>query len=133
MSSETVVKIKGLYKSFDLGENKVKALNGVDLSIQSTGFVIIYGPSGCGKSTLLNVITGLEEPTSGEVEVRDTKIYTLEDDERAQFRADKYGVVSQTPHWVNALNVWENVAIRLFCREQPFPMLRDEPSLCCRR
>ena len=70
MSKEAIIKIEGLYKHFDLESNKVMALDGVDLDIHSTDFVIIYGPSGCGKSTLLNVITGLEDPSKGSVEVR---------------------------------------------------------------
>ena len=129
MSKEAIIKIEGLYKHFDLESNKVMALDGVDLDIHSTDFVIIYGPSGCGKSTLLNVITGLEDPSKGSVEVRGENIYKLNDDKRAQFRADKFGVVSQMPHWVNALNVWENVAIPLVLQGMTFSSSKKRASL----
>jgi putative ABC transport system ATP-binding protein len=120
MSKEAIIKIEGLYKHFDLESNKIDALNGVNLEIHSTDFVIIYGPSGCGKTTLLNVITGLEEPTKGSIHVRGEDVYKLNDDNRAQFRADKFGVVSQMPHWVSALNAWENVAMPLVLQGMTF-------------
>jgi putative ABC transport system ATP-binding protein len=125
LSSETIIKIEGICKRFNVGSGNVQALRGVDLDVQSTDFVIIYGPSGCGKSTLLNVITGLEEPSSGKIEVRGTNIYNMSDDQRAQFRADKYGIISQMPHWVSALNTWENVAVPLVLQGTTFSKAKD--------
>lgn len=117
---ESIIKIEKVTKSFDLGINKVHALNGVDLEIHPKDFAIIYGPSGCGKSTLLNVISGLEAPTTGKVVVREEDLYSLSDDQRAQFRSEKFGIISQSSHWVNSLNVWQNVAIPLVLKGNSF-------------
>jgi len=120
MSQETIISLKGVVKKFEVGENDIAALNGVDLKISAKDFAIIYGPSGCGKSTLLNVISGLEEPTSGTVDIRGEKIYNYTEDERSKFRSDKFGIISQTSNWVKSLNVWENVAIPLVLKGATF-------------
>lgn len=120
MSQETIITINHVVKHYDVGDNTVAALNGVDLKIYAKDFAIIYGPSGCGKSTLLNVISGLEEPTSGTVSIRGEKIYDLNEDERAKFRSDKFGIITQTSNWIKSLNVWENVAIPLVLKGSSF-------------
>ena len=62
-----VIQVKNLYKIYRIGENKVRALNGVDFTIQKGEFCCIVGTSGSGKSTLLNMMAGLEPPTKGEI------------------------------------------------------------------
>lgn len=89
----------------------VKALQNVSLTIDSTEFAIVFGPSGCGKSTLLHTIIGLERPTSGKVYVRGVDLYSLNEDERAQFRAKRVGMVYQQPLWVKSLTVLENICL----------------------
>lgn len=111
---EAIIKVVGLKKEFKLDESTVPVLNGVDLEIQSTDFAIIYGPSGSGKSTLLHHIVGLEKPTDGKIIVRGTNLANLSEDERAVFRAEKFGMVYQFWYWAKALTVWENVAMPLF-------------------
>jgi ABC-type lipoprotein export system ATPase subunit len=114
LSHEAIIKIKNLCKSYELGDDKkVDILKDVNLEIDATDFCVIVGPSGCGKSTLLHHIVGLEIPTSGSIKVRGTNITKLKTEERSIFRAQKFGMVYQTPYWAKALSVWENVALPL--------------------
>ncbi len=111
---EAVIKIEGLKKEYILdGGRKSPVLYGVDMEINARDFAILYGPSGCGKSTLLHAIVGLEEPTEGRIKIRGTDIYKLGPEERAIFRAQKFGMVYQAVYWIKALSVWENVAMPL--------------------
>lgn len=111
-----VIQAKGIKKTFDMGVSKVKALQGVDLTVGSKDFIIIFGPSGCGKSTLLNVLLGLEPPDAGKVFLRKTDIYALNEDDRAAFRARKLGVVYQQPTWIKSLSVIDNVAFPILLK-----------------
>lgn len=107
------LEVKNLKKSFLVGKEEIPVLKGLDLSIGFGEFVVILGPSGCGKSTLLNTLLGLEEPTEGQVLVRGKDVYSMDEDGRASFRHQKFGVVYQQPNWVRSLNVIENVAFPL--------------------
>jgi len=113
---EIVISVKNLKRDFKVGQNTIKALRDINLEIDSTDFAVIFGPSGCGKSTLLNIILGIDEPTSGEVKVRTTNLFSLSEDERASFRARKIGMIHQMPYWVKSLNVLENIALPLVIR-----------------
>lgn len=110
---EVIIDVKNVDKDFVVGKNTIKVLKKINIGVRSTDFIIVYGPSGCGKSTLFNIILGLDQPTKGEVIVRGTKIYNLDDDHRAQFRAKKIGMIYQMPYWIKSLNVIENVALPL--------------------
>ena len=70
----TVLRVRGLHKSFSVAGATTVALNGVDLDIEEGSFVSIVGPSGCGKSSLLQTIAGLATPTSGDVFYRDRRV-----------------------------------------------------------
>lgn len=107
------LKVSNLKKSFLVGKEKVPVLKGIDLEVDFGEFVVILGPSGCGKSTLLNTILGLEEPSEGQILVRGKEMYTMDEDGRAHFRRQKFGVVYQQANWVRSLNVVENVAFPL--------------------
>lgn len=113
-SAKTIVSIKNVTQSFTVGEETIKVLNKVDFTLQDKTFNIIYGPSGSGKSTLLNILTGLQEPTTGTVEFDGKFLYKLEPDELAYFRAFEIGIVYQQNFWVKSLNVIENVAMPLY-------------------
>jgi putative ABC transport system ATP-binding protein len=108
-----VINVRDVDKDFLVGKNTIKVLKKINIDVHSTDFIVVYGPSGCGKSTLFNIILGLDKPTNGEVIVRDTMIYNLDDDERAKFRAKKIGMIYQMPYWIKSLNVVENVALPL--------------------
>ncbi len=107
------LEVKNLKKSFLVGKEAISVLKELNLKVGFGEFVVILGPSGCGKSTLLNTILGLEQPTEGQVLVRGKDIYTMDEDGRATFRRQKFGVVYQQPNWVRSLNVIENVAFPL--------------------
>jgi putative ABC transport system ATP-binding protein len=110
---KVVIKAEGLKKTFGKAETANQVLKGVDLEIYSGEFVVLFGPSGCGKTTLLNCLIGLEPPTAGKITVRDKEITSLEEDDKAQFRAKKFGIIYQMPYWIKALTVVENVALPL--------------------
>lgn len=110
---EVVIKVENLKKRFYIGANIIRALRGVNLGVRSTEFAIIYGPSGCGKTTLINIIAGIDRPSEGKVEIRETDLFQLNPDERGIFRSKKMGIVHQLSSWVKSLNVFENVALPL--------------------
>ncbi|MDD3774283.1 MAG: ABC transporter ATP-binding protein [Patescibacteria group bacterium] len=110
---KVVIEVENVSKTFKVGDNEVKAVQEVDLKIYQGDFVVIFGPSGCGKTTLLNMMTGLDEPTSGRVEVNGQNIFNLDEDERGLFRSRHIGFVQQMSYWVKSLNVLENVALPL--------------------
>jgi len=105
------LKTASLKKHYGKNQNLVKALDGVDLSINRGEFVAIVGQSGSGKSTLLHMLGGLDRPTSGEVEIDGTDIFKLKDDELTIFRRRKIGFVFQAYNLVPVLNVYENITL----------------------
>jgi len=110
---EVVISASDLKKNFKVGNNLIKALRGVNFRAKSTDFCVIYGPSGCGKTTLLNIISGIDTPSAGDVKIRGTNIFNLDDDQRGIFRSKKMGIIHQLSHWVKSLDVLENVALPL--------------------
>jgi len=113
---EIAIRIENLHKSFKVGSNMVEVLRGINLEVYCEEFLVIFGPSGCGKSTLLNIILGIDTPTSGQVEVRDTNIFKLNEDRRGCFRISEIGMVYQMSYWVKTLNVRENTALPLIVK-----------------
>ncbi len=105
----TILKTEDLKKYYGAGDNQVKALDGVNLSVEDGEFVAIVGTSGSGKSTLLHMLGGLDEPTSGQVIVDGKKIGTLKKDALAIFRRRKIGFVFQSFNLVPVLSVYENI------------------------
>lgn len=104
---------KDVKKDFIIGKEPYHVLRGLSATIYEAEFAIIYGPSGSGKSTFLNTLIGLETPTSGIVTVDGVNISIMNEDQRSDLRAKRFGVVSQQPIWVKALTVLENVAMPL--------------------
>jgi putative ABC transport system ATP-binding protein len=111
---KVIVDVKGVTQSFQLGEESINVLKKVDFELQEQTFNIIYGPSGSGKSTLLNILTGLQKPTTGQVQFDGKALYDLSPDQLAYFRANEIGIVYQQNFWVKSLNVVENVAMPLY-------------------
>lgn len=106
-----ILRTKGLKKYYGSGEVTVKALDGVDFSVESGEFVAVVGTSGSGKSTLLHMIGGLDRPTAGSVEVAGKDIFSLKDDALTIFRRRKIGFVFQSYNLVPVLNVYENIVL----------------------
>lgn len=108
---KTILETQDLKKYYGAGENQVRALDGVTLSIRQGEFVAVVGTSGSGKSTLLHMLGGLDRPTSGKVMVDGKDIFRLKDDALCIFRRRKIGFVFQSYNLVPVLNVEENIAL----------------------
>ncbi|MBE6121648.1 MAG: ABC transporter ATP-binding protein [Erysipelotrichaceae bacterium] len=106
-----ILETKDLRKTYGSGEAEVRALDGVDLCVESGEFVAIVGSSGSGKSTLLHMLGGLDRPTSGTVTVDGRELSTLKDEELTIFRRRKIGFVFQSYNLVPVLSVWENIVL----------------------
>lgn len=113
-SNRTLIKVSNIEQSFKVGEEIVDVLHPSSFTIQEKTFNIIYGPSGSGKSTLLNILSAIQPPSRGKVEVAGFDIYKYKPEQLAYFRGSQIGVVYQSNYWVNSLNVIENVALPLY-------------------
>ena len=107
----TLLQTEHLKKYYGTGDTQVRALDGVDFSVQNGEFVSIVGTSGSGKSTLLHMLGGLDRPTSGKVFVDGQDIFSLKDDALTIFRRRKIGFVFQSYNLVPVLNVYENIVL----------------------
>jgi len=92
-------------------QKPVKAVEQIDLTIESGEFIVITGRSGCGKTTLLNLIAGLARPNSGQVFVDGVDIWTLKDEDISGLRNHKMGFTFQVPSLIPTLNVVDNVVV----------------------
>lgn len=106
-----ILETKELRKYYGTGENEVRALDNVNMTVQKGEFVAIVGTSGSGKSTLLHMLGGLDLPTSGTVIVDGKDIFNLKDEERTIFRRRKIGFIFQSYNLVPILNVYENITL----------------------
>ena len=107
----TILETRDLKKYYGAGDTQVKALDGVNLSVEQGEFVAIVGTSGSGKSTLLHMLGGLDRPTSGAVLVDGKDIFSLKDEELTIFRRRKIGFVFQSYNLVPVLSVYENIVL----------------------
>jgi putative ABC transport system ATP-binding protein len=117
----SLVKAHHLEKQYVAGDIIVKAIRGVDFSIEPASFVSFVGPSGSGKSTLLNMIGCLDPPTSGSLEVAGKDITDLSRKESASFRGEHIGFIFQDFNLIPVLTVFENI-------EYPLQMVQNWPS-----
>lgn len=106
-----ILKTEGLKKYYGSGSNQVRALDGVDLSVEEGEFVAIVGTSGSGKSTLLHMLGGLDYPTAGRVTVDGKDIFQLKETELTIFRRRNIGFIFQSYNLVPVLNVYENIVL----------------------
>ena len=107
----SILETKNLRKIYGSGDTEVRALDGVNLSVDSGEFVAIVGTSGSGKSTLLHMLGGLDRPTSGSVTVDGKDIFSLKDEALTIFRRRKIGFVFQSYNLVPVLNARENIVL----------------------
>ena len=107
----TILETKDLRKIYGSGDTEVRALDGVDLTVEEGEFVAVVGTSGSGKSTLLHMLGGLDRPTSGSVTVDGKNIFALKDEALTIFRRRKIGFVFQSYNLVPVLNVYENIVL----------------------
>ncbi len=111
---KTVIKMARIEKFYDVGDVVVKALQGIDLTIESGDFVAIMGASGSGKSTLMNIIGCLDNPTSGDYYLEGVNINALSRNEYADIRNQKIGFVFQVFNLLPRTSALENVELPLF-------------------
>lgn len=114
-----IIKVKHLYKLYRVGDDAVRALDGVDFSINAGEFCAIVGTSGSGKSTLLNMLAGLEKPTKGEIVISGEHIEGLNENQLVKFRREHIGFIFQSFHLIETMNAVENVALPLMFRGVP--------------
>ena len=107
----TVLETKDLKKYYGSGDTQVKALDGVDLTVENGEFVAIVGTSGSRKSTLLHMLGGLDRPTGGSVLVEGRDSFALKDEELTIFRRRKIGFVFQSYNLVPVLSVYDNIVL----------------------
>jgi len=111
MSYDTVIELRKLLRYYSMGDETVKALDGVDLDIGRGEYVSIVGPSGSGKTTLFNLIGGLDKPTAGNVFIDGVDISQLDAYELAWLRCRKIGYIFQNFNLIQVLTALENVAL----------------------
>jgi len=117
----SLIQASGLVKTYRSGEVEVRAVKGVDFSIEAKSFVSFVGPSGSGKSTLLNMIGCLDHPTGGKLSVIGTDVGSLDRKAAANFRGQHIGFVFQDFNLIPVLTVYENI-------EYPLIMVQDWPE-----
>ena len=118
MSKSTILSGTDLSKKY----GDLEVVKGVSLTVNEGEFVCLVGKSGCGKTTLLSLLSGLEKPTQGRVNLDGREITTSSEDELALFRRDNVGFIFQSFNLIPTLSAWENVALPLF----PIKMTSEE-------
>lgn len=113
MENKEIISIKQLHKTYYVGDETIKALNGIDLSVQKGEFLAIMGTSGSGKSTLLNILGCLDLPTSGNYFLDGVEVKTLNKNQLATIRNQKLGFVFQSYNLLPRATALENVELPL--------------------
>ena len=108
-----MIETKNLIKEYEVGSQKVKALNGINLSVEKGEFISIMGPSGSGKTTLMNIIGCLDTPTNGTYNLNNKSVSQLSDDELAKIRNEEIGFVFQSFHLLARNSALNNVMLPL--------------------
>ncbi len=110
---DTSVEVRGVERTFGSGENAVRVLRGVDLSVKSGELVALYGPSGSGKTTLLNLIGALDQPNAGTIIVGGKDIGRMNDRARAKLRRKQIGFIFQSEALIPTYTAVENIDLAL--------------------
>ena len=108
-----IIKIEGLRKVYRMGDERIVALDNIDLEIEEEEICCLFGTSGSGKSTLLNMLAGLEKPTKGTIAIKNIKVEKLNEVQLAKFRQRYIGFVFQSYNLIPSLTALENVSLPL--------------------
>ena len=119
VASDFAVECRNLTKVFGSGDNRVRALRGLDLDVYPGQMTLLVGPSGCGKTTLISIVAGLLDPTEGEVSVLGENLRHLAGRRLVQFRGRNIGFVFQQYNLLPALTAAENAAVPLIIAGRP--------------
>jgi len=112
-----IIRLKNITKEYDLGEIKIKALDGVSLGVCQGDFISIMGPSGSGKTTLLDIMSTLLRPTNGEIFIEGILTSSMNNEELASFRGKKIGAIFQNFNLLQKLTALENVMVPMWVNE----------------
>ena len=121
-----VIETINLQKRYQIGDNSVHAVDGIDLNVGEGEFVCISGRSGSGKSTLLSLLAGLESPTGGQIKLLGEHLEAMNERERGRFRRDHIGFIFQAYNLLPQFNAWENVAVPLEIRGVPLQERKEK-------
>tara|TARA_Y100000310_G_C20462676_1_gene706122 strand:- start:86 stop:802 length:717 start_codon:yes stop_codon:yes gene_type:complete len=125
-----VISLSSLAKFYQMGDNTVKAIDGIDVKIQQGEFVAIMGPSGSGKSTTMNMVGALDIPTKGKIKVRNEDISILHEDEVANLRGKTIGFIFQQFNLIPNLTAKENIMLpMLFQGTEKFSRMEKADEL----
>lgn len=119
MKAKTVIELKDVWKIYQMGEVKVEALRGINISVKEGEFVAIQGPSGSGKSTAMNMVGCLDVPSKGKIFLDGHDISRLTESSLAQIRGKKIGFIFQKFNLINTLSAQENVMLPLTFLDVP--------------
>jgi putative ABC transport system ATP-binding protein len=111
MLDHAMLELSDITKEYRVGEQTVRALDGISLRIESGEFTSIIGPSGSGKSTLLHLLGALDSPDSGSIRFQGEEIGALDEERQSEFRRHRVGFIFQFFNLLPTLTAWENVAI----------------------
>nr|WP_084758028.1 ABC transporter ATP-binding protein [Defluviitalea phaphyphila] len=116
---DSIISVKKIRKVYRMGEEKIVALNQIDLEIPPEEICCLLGPSGSGKSTLLNMIAGLEKPTKGSIIIKGKHIEKMNEAQLAKFRQKYIGFIFQSYNLIPSLTALENVCLPLIFQGVP--------------
>jgi putative ABC transport system ATP-binding protein len=119
MADEPIIRGIDAHKTYNSGPVTVHALRGVNLEIPRGEMVAIMGPSGCGKTTLLNCFSGLDDLTSGDVQIEGVSLSGMNDDAKSRYRSRRMGFVFQSYNLLPVLTAAENVELPLLVAKVP--------------
>lgn len=119
MKDKPVIELRNVWKIYQMGEVKVEALRGINISVKKGEFVAIQGPSGSGKSTAMNMVGCLDVPSKGKIYLDGHDISRLEESQLAQIRGKKIGFIFQKFNLINTLSAQENVMLPLTFLDVP--------------
>jgi ABC-type lipoprotein export system ATPase subunit len=121
MVEDHFIELMDVTKVYHQGDNRVIALDHVNLNLSKGGFIAITGKSGCGKSTLINILGGLDSPDQGRVMIQGEDISRMDDRRLTLFRRDRVGIIFQFFNLLPILNLEENIVLPYLLREGSSP------------
>ena len=119
LPAEPLIEFQQVEKVYELGNQRIRALRGINFSIQEGAFLAVAGPSGSGKSTFLNLASLIDTPTQGTIRYKGLDVKALGDNEITRFRNKKIGIVFQSYNLIPVLSALENVALPLQINKEP--------------